>query len=304
MLRVRHGSMLQFYNWSITSCYGNAVRSIWWGWTQDTRCSKLTAISVRPSIANTFKGKNVLLFPTGLKVFVALFGLQTCLLSPSRWKKDMAKAEGTQHFFHLASWVSNLLWKHTHKKTPYTLLYCLDWSFMRKCRNLYWVETSGPQVKLQEVKYPLDWRMNTVTAWDLYLSAQVIEIQAVPTYPADPEIYWSPWGCKFHSEHSSFLSPLLCLYHCIEQKFQWQRNFYYPLSTPHSSKTSPLPRTNKFFKSRPGCMTGYTVNHVIWGFGHSLTLKRHLTRGNGGCKKKKKKTQSGKGLEGRKIKAL
>jgi len=40
-------------------------------------------------------------------------------------------------------------------KSSSALHYCLDRSLIRKYRNLYWVETLGKQVRLQEVKYPL-----------------------------------------------------------------------------------------------------------------------------------------------------
>lgn len=47
-------------------------------------------------------------------------------------------------------------------------------------------------------------------------------------------------------------------------------------------------------------MTVYTVSHLIRGFGHKLTMERHLKRGNGGCKNKKKTQSEGRlGGEGR-----
>lgn len=51
-------------------------------------------------------------------------------------------------------------------KSSCNLHFCLDRSLIRKCRNLYWVETSEQQESLQEVKYPFGWKTSAVTAWN------------------------------------------------------------------------------------------------------------------------------------------
>lgn len=52
------------------------------------------------------------------------------------------------------------------RKSSYNLHFCLDRSLIRKCRSLYWVETSEQQESRQEVKYPFGWKTNAVTAWN------------------------------------------------------------------------------------------------------------------------------------------
>lgn len=51
-------------------------------------------------------------------------------------------------------------------KSSYNFHFCLDRSLIRKCRNLYWIETSEQQVSLQEVMHPFGWKTNAVTVWN------------------------------------------------------------------------------------------------------------------------------------------
>jgi len=51
-------------------------------------------------------------------------------------------------------------------------------------------------------------------------------------------------------------------------------------------------------------MTGSTVNHLIWGFGHSLAMGRHLTRGNEGSVKRRKRLKVMKASEEKEDKSI
>lgn len=135
------------------------------------KCSRLTAISVRPSAKNTFKDKT------------------RCSHFPLVWRCLSYCLDCKHVFFRqhsLFRWVPKCCqgWWHTAFVSPgitgqqlivkawkssSTFHYCLGRSLIRKCRNLYWVETSMQQVMLQDVKYPFGWRTNAVTAWDLSL---------------------------------------------------------------------------------------------------------------------------------------
>lgn len=135
------------------------------------RCSRLTAISVRPSVANTFKDKNRCChFPLVWRCLSCCLDCKHVFFwqhSPFRWVPKCC--QGWWHTAFVSPGITGEQLIVKTWKSCYTLHYCLDRSLIRKCRNLYWVKTSGQQVTLQEVKYPFGWRMNAVTAWDLSL---------------------------------------------------------------------------------------------------------------------------------------
>lgn len=134
---------------------------------------------------------------------------------------------------------------------------------------------------------------------DSFRSVSEQLLLAVPTDSADLET--SLWGCKLHTECTSHLSFLLCLYHWSELKFLWQTNLYNTLSTSHcelaATQDKPVFQVQTWMYDWL-----HTVNHLIWGFGHRL-WSQHLTRANDGCKKKKD-LKSRKTHRKMKIKAL
>lgn len=152
-------------------------------------------------------------------------------------------------------------------KSSYNFHFCLDRSLIRKCRNLYWIETSEQQVSLQEVMHPFGWKTNAVTVWNPSLHTLyklTLQIQQIlrSTDPLEAS----------SSTLNIVLTHLLCWAFITEtsRNSDGQYSFYSPLFTPHHSRTSLLPRTNQFFKSEPECMTGCAVNHLIWGFGSAV----------------------------------